>query len=142
MAAGGILIATGFGSTVGMGLITEGAVDIFTAYRAYSTRQFNWSDYGKQKAVSLVISAASMGLQGMKDAGKGIQNIVVGVEKEALEQVGARAITNGKAIGATLLSTGKNLKSFAFAQIGVGIGEAGLREGLNKVADKLSHFAL
>ena len=62
MAAGGVLIATGFGATVGMGLITEGAADIFTAYRAYSTRQFNWSDYMKQKAVSLVISAVCMGL--------------------------------------------------------------------------------
>ncbi|CAF4318070.1 unnamed protein product, partial [Rotaria magnacalcarata] len=50
MAVGGILIASGFGATVGLGLITEGAADFFTAYRAYSTRQFSWSDYGKQKA--------------------------------------------------------------------------------------------
>ena len=42
MAAGGFLVATGFGATAGMGLITEGAADVFTAYRAYSTRQFNW----------------------------------------------------------------------------------------------------
>ncbi len=79
MIAGGILIATGFGATVGMGLITEGAADIFTAYRAYSTRQFSWSDYSKQKAVSLVISVACMGLQGIKDAGKGAKNILFGV---------------------------------------------------------------
>ncbi|CAF4782954.1 unnamed protein product, partial [Rotaria sp. Silwood2] len=32
--AGGVLIATRFGSTVGMGLITEGIADMFTAYRA------------------------------------------------------------------------------------------------------------
>ena len=69
MAAGGALIATGFGATVGMGLITEGAADIFTPYRAYYTRQFTWSDYMKQKAVSLVISAACMGWQKVKDAG-------------------------------------------------------------------------
>jgi hypothetical protein len=42
MAAGGIMVATGFGANVGMGLITEGAADVFTAYRTYSTRQFNW----------------------------------------------------------------------------------------------------
>jgi hypothetical protein len=42
MAAGGFLVATRFGATAGMGLITEGAADVFTAYRAYSTRQFNW----------------------------------------------------------------------------------------------------
>ena len=35
---GGILISTGFGATAGMGLITEGCADIFTAYRAYATR--------------------------------------------------------------------------------------------------------
>ena len=61
IAVGGILIGTGFGATVGMGLITEGVADLFVAYRAYSTRQFSWSDYRKQKAVSLIISAISMG---------------------------------------------------------------------------------
>ena len=61
MAAGGLLITTGYGANVGMGLITEGAADIFTASRAYSTREFNWSDYTKQKAVSLVVSATCMG---------------------------------------------------------------------------------
>jgi len=38
MAVDGILIATGFGANVGMELITEGTVDLITAYRAYSTR--------------------------------------------------------------------------------------------------------
>jgi hypothetical protein len=61
MLVGGVFIATGFGATVGMGLIAEGVGDIFTAYRAYSTRQFVLSDYLKQKAVSLVISAYTMG---------------------------------------------------------------------------------
>jgi hypothetical protein len=62
MAAGVVLIATGFGASFGMGLITEGAADIFTAYRAYSTRQFTLKDYIKQKAVSIIISVACMGL--------------------------------------------------------------------------------
>jgi hypothetical protein len=142
MAAGGVLIATGFGATVGMGLITEGAADIFTAYRAYSTRQFTWSDYMKQKAVSLVISAACMGWQAVKDAGKGVKNLAVGVGEEVLEQAGTRVVTNGKTIGNTLVQSGKNLKSLAFKQMGVATGEAAMREGLNKVADSLSHFAL
>ena len=59
---GVILICSGFGATCGMAFITEGAADVFTAYRAFSTRQFVWSDYFKQKAVSLVISASTMGL--------------------------------------------------------------------------------
>lgn len=103
MVTGAALIATGFGANVGVGLITEGAADIFTAYRAYSTRQFSWSDYGKQKAVSLVISAVSMGMQSMKDAGKGLKNLAIGAGEEVLEQVGTNVITNGKAIGKTLI---------------------------------------
>ena len=83
MAVGGFLVATGFGSTLGIGLIAEGAGDLFTAYRAYSTRQFSWSDYMKQKAISIVISVATAGLQtavtGVKNAGKGIKNVLVGV---------------------------------------------------------------
>lgn len=142
MAVGGVLIASGFGSTVGMGLLTEGAADLFTAYRAYSTRQFSWSDYGKQKAVSLAISIACMGLQGIKDAGKGIKNLAVGVSEEALEQAGTQLFINGKTIGKTLVQSGKSLKSLAFAQIGVVTCEAAAREGFNKVADTLSHLAL
>ena len=38
VAAGVALVCTGFGSTVGMGLITEGVADLFTAGRAYFTR--------------------------------------------------------------------------------------------------------
>ncbi len=38
MAVGGVLVCTGFGATVGMGIITEGAADVFNAYRAYRTR--------------------------------------------------------------------------------------------------------
>lgn len=74
MIAGGILIATGFGATVGMGLITEGVADLLTAYRAYSTRSFSWSDYLKQKAVSLIISAVSMGFQSFKDTARVFKN--------------------------------------------------------------------
>jgi hypothetical protein len=42
MAFGGALICTGFGATVGMGLVTEGIADVFLAYRAFSNRQFRW----------------------------------------------------------------------------------------------------
>ncbi|CAF4381932.1 unnamed protein product, partial [Rotaria magnacalcarata] len=142
MAVGGLLIASGFGATVGLGLITEGAADLFTAYRAYSTRQFSWSDYGKQKAVSLIISAISMGFSAIKDAGKGIQTLVTGVGEEVLEQAGTKIITEGKAVSQVLVTTGKNLKGLAIKQIGVTIGENALREGLTKVADFSSHFLL
>jgi len=71
MSVGGALIGTGVWATVGMGLITGGATDINTAFRAYKTRQFTWSDYMKQKAVSLVILAAYVGWKTVKDADKG-----------------------------------------------------------------------
>jgi len=142
---GGVLIATGFGSGVGMGFITEGLADMFTAYRAYSTRQFHWSDYCKQKAISLVISAVSMGYskfkQGVQDAAKGIETIVTGVGKEALEQAGTNVVSNFSTVGQTMIKTSKNLKSIAFKYIGVKAGEAAAREGLNSGIQCLSNFS-
>ncbi len=79
MIAGGVLTASGFGANVGIGLMAEGISDIFTASRALITRQFIWSDYMKQKAVSLIISATCMGIQALKDAGKGVKNLAEGV---------------------------------------------------------------
>jgi preprotein translocase subunit SecA len=139
--AGGVLIATGFGSTVGMGLITEGIADMFTAYRAFSNRQFNWGDYCKQKAVSLVISAVSMGYSKLKDAGKGVKTLVGSAGTEALEQAGTQFAANTKTIGQTVAQTGKNLKSLAFKYTGVKAGEAVAREGLNSGVQYLSKFS-
>ncbi|CAF2144698.1 unnamed protein product [Rotaria magnacalcarata] len=139
--AGGVLIATGFGATVGMGLITEGIADMFTAYRAFSNRQFTWEDYCKQKAVSLVISAVSMGYSKLKDAGKGVKTLVGSAGKEAVEQAGTQLVTNTKTIGETVVQTGKNLKNLAFKYTGVKAGEAVVREGLNSGVQYLSKFS-
>ncbi len=100
---GGILISTGFGATVGMGLITEGTADFITGWSAYKSREFNWSDYVKQKAVSLAISAVSMGLQSLQDAGKGVNTLIQGLGEEVIEQVGTKTVTNGKTICKTLV---------------------------------------
>ncbi|CAF4375751.1 unnamed protein product [Didymodactylos carnosus] len=138
---GGVLIATGFGSTVGMGLITEGIADMFTAYRAFSNRQFSWGDYCKQKAVSLVISAVSMGYSKLKDVGKGVKTLVGSAGTEALEQAGTQFATNTKTSCQTVAQTGKNLKSLAFKCTGVKAGEAVVREGLNSGVQYLSKFS-
>ena len=90
--AGLALMMTGFGVNLGMGLFTEGLVDISTAWRAYSIRQFTWSDYIKQKAVSLVISATFMGWNKIKEVGKRVKNVVV---QEVLEKAETEAVTNG-----------------------------------------------
>jgi hypothetical protein len=76
---GSVLIASGFGLNVkvGIGLMTEGVADIFTASIAYIKRQFIWSDYMKQKAASLVISVTCTGMRALKDAGKRVRNLSV-----------------------------------------------------------------
>ena len=74
---GDLLVPTGFGATIGMGLISEVVTDLFTTNRAYF-REFSWSDYIKFKSVSLVISAASAGWKSMKDAVIGGKNFITG----------------------------------------------------------------
>ena len=63
IALGAALVASGFGATVGIGLITEGTADFIYGLGAIRSRQFNWSSYITQKSVSLAISTISMGLQ-------------------------------------------------------------------------------
>ena len=148
--AGGILIATGFGDSVGMSLISEGISDLLYAYRAYSSRQFDWGDYAKQKAISIIISVSTMGLSKFKDAGKGVSNLVSGeaatLAKEATKEVGEAAatqfITNSKTVGKEILKTGTNLKSLAFKFTGVKLGEAVVREGMNSGVQYLTNLTL
>ncbi|CAF4759998.1 unnamed protein product, partial [Rotaria sp. Silwood2] len=52
MIVGGALIATGVGGTLGMGLITEGIVDLAIAGTAVYNRKFSWTNYALQKGVS------------------------------------------------------------------------------------------
>jgi preprotein translocase subunit SecA len=84
LAAGAILYATGFGAYYGIGLLAEGAVDLFMAFRAYQTRTFSWREYVTQKTVSLAISLASAGYGVLS---KNIGNKVVAeVGQEVIEQ--------------------------------------------------------
>ncbi|CAF4749606.1 unnamed protein product, partial [Rotaria sp. Silwood2] len=101
----------------------------------------NWGDYCKQKAVSLVISAVSMGYSKLKDAGKGVKTLAGSAGTEALEQAGTQFATNTKTIGQTVAQTGKNLKSLAFKYTSVKAGEAVVREGLNSGVQYLSKFS-
>ena len=137
---GGILIATGFGATIGMSLISEGLSDLLYAYRAYSTRQFSWSDYTKQKVVSIAISVASAGLSKLKDASKGITTLG-NVSKEVVEGAATNIITNGKTVAQEVTKAGTNLKSLAFKYIGTKAGETIVREGLNGGVQYLSNLS-
>lgn len=57
---------TGVGASAGMGLITEGVADAFTAVRTVQTRDFDWSGFLVQKAVSVLISIGTGGLGSAK----------------------------------------------------------------------------
>ncbi|CAF3935562.1 unnamed protein product, partial [Didymodactylos carnosus] len=118
IAVGGALIVSGFGATVGMGLITEGIADLVIVAFACYTRKFSWSNYGIQKVVSLAISAVSMGISTLKGAGKGAQKIVTGTANEVLEQTGTQLLINSKDAGHVVIQTGHRLKSLALKQVG------------------------
>lgn len=142
MLVGGALIATGFGATVGVGIITEGAADLFTAYRAYSSRSFTWEDYAKQKAISLAISAVSMGWQTLKSTSTDVKNVIQGAGEEILEQAGTRVVSNSKNVGRTLVESHRALYRDAVRQIGLQVSEAGTREVLNFAVDQVADMSL
>ncbi|CAF4075923.1 unnamed protein product [Rotaria sordida] len=119
MAVGGALIATGVGGTIGMGLITEGLVDLVIAGTALYTRKFSWSNYALQKGVSLTISAISMGIASIKGSSKTVQNIAVGIGDEIAEQASTHAVTHGKTLTHGLAKTGHHLGNRAFKHLAV-----------------------
>ena len=138
---GGVLIAVGFGATVGMSLVAEGISDLFYAYRAYRSRQFNWMDYTQQKLVSIAISVITAGYGKLKDAGKGIATLTGEASKEVVEEGAKQVIQNGKTVADQVVNAGKNLKSLAFKYVGVKTGEAVVREGLNNGVQLLSKLS-
>ncbi|CAF3416542.1 unnamed protein product [Rotaria sp. Silwood2] len=118
MGVGGALMATGVGGTIGMGLLTEGLVDLTIAGVAAYSRKFSWSNYAKQKTLSLAISAISMGISSIKGASKAAQNIAVGIGSEMSEQAATHTITHTKTIIHGIAKVGHHagghvLKSFA-----------------------------
>ncbi|CAF1332837.1 unnamed protein product [Adineta steineri] len=71
---GGAAIAVftlGAGTSIGMGLITEGVSDLITAVKdGIINRDFSWVSYVIQKAISLTVSLVCAGLGAIKDAAK------------------------------------------------------------------------
>ncbi|CAF1345422.1 unnamed protein product, partial [Didymodactylos carnosus] len=61
----------GVGSTIGMGLISEGISDIIIAVKdGIINRDFSWASYAIQKAISLTVSIVCAGLGAIKDVAK------------------------------------------------------------------------
>ncbi|CAF4506229.1 unnamed protein product [Rotaria sp. Silwood2] len=119
MAVGGALIATGVGGTIGMGLITEGLVDLVIVGTALYTRKFSWSNYALQKSVSLAISAISMGISSIKGASKTAQTVARGIGDEIAEQTSTNAMTHGKTLVHGLATTGHQTGSHTFKHLAV-----------------------
>ncbi|CAF4651425.1 unnamed protein product, partial [Rotaria sp. Silwood2] len=117
MAVGGALIATGVGGTIGMGLITEGLVDLVIVGTALYTRKFSWSNYALQKSVSLAISAISMGISSIKGASKTAQTVARGIGDEIAEQTSTNAMTHGKTLVHGLATTGHQTGSHTFKHL-------------------------
>ncbi|XP_037031668.1 uncharacterized protein LOC119071124 [Bradysia coprophila] len=141
--AGGVLVCTGFGATLGMGLITEGFADYVTSYRAFSSREFNWTSYAIQKAVSLTITCVSMGLGALKDGAKGIAQLGQSAATEVAEQAGTKMVTGvaKQTLNATISATAKTLKSLVVKHIAVQATETVARTGINAVVETLAEFA-
>ncbi|CAF1442881.1 unnamed protein product [Adineta steineri] len=137
-AVGGCLIGTGFGSSLGMSLIAEGLADLVTAYRGYKARQFSWSDYGKQKAVSLIISGASIGFSAIKNAGIGASTLVTTIGEEAVELT----VTSGKTAGHKVIQSGTKFTTKNLLRIARPACQKTLKVTLTQLANVGSNFAL
>ncbi|XP_055344805.1 uncharacterized protein LOC129592727 [Paramacrobiotus metropolitanus] len=131
-AAGGLLITTTFGASLGMSLVTEAMSDMTMAHRIYATRSFDWSDYVTQKAVSLVITTSTMGLNSLSNGAKGIKLLTT--------KAAASGSTVAAANTAIIKATGANLKVLAVKHIAVRTAETGARIGIKALSDKLSGF--
>ena len=143
MTGGIILICSGYGATVGMGLVTEGAADLVTAGRTLYSREFSWQDYCTQKAISLIISATSMGWQALKNAGKGIEVLAKrAIAGEVLEQGCTELVKNGKAVTEIAKQSYSKLFKLAFKQTMVATGEACVKETLNAAAGFITNLGL
>ncbi len=122
----------------GSGFLAEAAADLFTAYRAYTTRHFSWNSYFNQKAVSLVISIVSAGIsrsvRGIQGTGTAIQTVRTGAV-----EFGVTKLVTGS--GVKQASRGQ-LTKLAVQSLGVKVIEAGAREGFNKGVDTLFDYGI
>jgi hypothetical protein len=61
----------GAGSTIGMGLMSEGVADLITMVKdGIINRNFSWESYGIQKAISMTVSLVYAGFKAIKDVAK------------------------------------------------------------------------
>ena len=105
---GGAAIAVftlGAGSTIGIGLLSEGVSDLITAVKdGIINRDFSWAAYGVQKAITLTVSIVCAGLGAIKDAAKTVVTGVRHVGSLATEAA-TQSVKAGWKIAATAIGT-------------------------------------
>ena len=79
---GGILMAIGVSSRIGMGFLVGGINDYLKALTAYNSRKFNWTAYTKKKAFSIVTSLIIAGASNIE-----IVKELTATVKNTMEQV-------------------------------------------------------
>ncbi|MDR0329936.1 MAG: hypothetical protein LBH99_04700 [Rickettsia sp.] len=108
IAGGAIAVFTlGAGSTIGMGLISEGVSDLITAIKdGIINRDFSWESYGIQKAISITVSLVCAGLGAIKDAAKtaisGVKQAISAVAQRVTQTVKQGWQIAAKAFGTSL----------------------------------------
>lgn len=118
----------GAGSSIGMGLITEGVSDLITAVKdGIINRSLDWASWAIQKAISLTVSIVCAGLGAIKDAAK---TAIAGV-KAAAGAVKTAAL-GGKVI---IEQTVKNGWKLAAKAVGVSIAKGVAKEVVTQLVD-------
>ncbi|CAF3974687.1 unnamed protein product, partial [Rotaria sp. Silwood1] len=93
------------GSSIGLGLLSEGISDLITAVKdGIINRDFSWVAYGIQKAISLTVSIVCAGLSAIKDAAK---TAVAGVKQvgSLVTKVTTQSVKEGWKIAAKAIGT-------------------------------------
>lgn len=111
----------GAGSSIGMGMITEGVGDLITTVKSgIINRDFSWASYGIQKAISYTVSLVCFGLGAIKDAAKTVY-------------AGAKTLASGALNMATTVA--KDGWKLAAKCVGVAIAKGVAKEIVSELAD-------
>jgi hypothetical protein len=137
---------------VGTALISEGVGDIINVIRGALTRNFSWEDYAIQKAISLTISFATVGLGqgGMKTAAVEAvdDQIINGARKEGLklmEKNTTKAVMqeSAKIVEKGLISESTNSHLWTASKfVATQLGESTVKEALNYGIDQISNIGM
>lgn len=101
----------GLGATIGNMLIAEGVGDLIYSITSALTGQFSWKHYAIQKAISVVITVATVGIGAYIKGGTAALQVGKGVAEMAAKKVaeeGAKAIAK-KVVARVAIEVGKGV---------------------------------